>query len=92
MYHTIEFATDLVVDLEWSPRHRLEQVLLSEGTRVPVQLRPYVVEGARGPVEVADLFFEDGTAARGVPFACFTFVDEPRSPAGPAASGEQEGR
>jgi hypothetical protein len=34
-----------------------------------------VVEAAGGPVEVADLFFEDGTATRNVPFAWFTFVE-----------------
>jgi hypothetical protein len=75
MYHTIEFATDLVVDLERSPRHHLEQVSLSRGTRVEAQLKPYVVEWGRGPVEVADLFFEDGTVTRGIPYACFAFVD-----------------
>jgi hypothetical protein len=76
MYHTIEFAADLWVDLETSPRHRLARLLLRRGTRLPAQVRPYVVEAAEGPVETADLFFADGTAARGVPFACFCFVDE----------------
>jgi hypothetical protein len=28
-----------------------------------------------GPVEVADLFFQDGSTIRGVSFACFSFVD-----------------
>jgi hypothetical protein len=75
MYHTITFVTDRWVDLERSPRHPLERVLLRTGSRVAAQLKPYVVEGALGLVEVADLFFEDGTATRGVPFACFSFVD-----------------
>ena len=35
-----------------------------------------MVETSTGPVEVADLFFEDGTATRGVPFACFCFLEE----------------
>jgi hypothetical protein len=74
MYHTIEFAADLWVDLEVSPRHRLERLLLRRGTRLPAQVRPYVVEAAEGPVETADLFFADGTTTRGVPFACFAFV------------------
>jgi hypothetical protein len=76
MYHTVEFAADLWVDLETSPRHRLERLLLRRGVRVAAQVRPYVVEAAEGPVETADLFFADGTAARGVPFACCRFVEE----------------
>jgi hypothetical protein len=75
MYHTIQFAFDLWVDLEVSPKQPLERLLLRRGTRVIAQLRPHVVETAGGPVEVADLFFEDGTATRGIPFACFSFVE-----------------
>jgi hypothetical protein len=41
---------------------------------VRAQLKPYVADTADGPVEVADLFFEDGTATRQVPFACFRFA------------------
>jgi hypothetical protein len=33
MYHTIEVATDLLVDLEISPKHRLEPLLINRGTR-----------------------------------------------------------
>ncbi len=76
MYHTLETIGDLWVDLEQSPRHRLERLLLRGGTRVAAQVRPYVVETAAGPVEAADLFFADGTTARGVPFACFYFAEE----------------
>jgi hypothetical protein len=39
------------------------------------QLKPYVNECSGGPVEVADLCFENGTVTRGVPFSLFTFVD-----------------
>jgi hypothetical protein len=74
MYHTIEFDTDLLVDLEISPKHRLERLLISRGTRLQVQLKPYVVETEAGPVEVVDLFFIDGTTTRRVPFAWFSFV------------------
>jgi hypothetical protein len=74
MYHTIQFAIDLLLDLDRSPGQPLERVLIRCGARRRVQLRPFVVETAAGPVEVADLFFEDGTAARGVPYAYFTFV------------------
>jgi hypothetical protein len=75
MYHTIEFAEDAVVDLEISSKHWLERLLLRRGTRLQVQLKPYVVETEAGPVEVADLFFIDGTTTRRVPFAWFSFVD-----------------
>jgi hypothetical protein len=66
MYHTIEFAADFAVDMEISPRQPLERIRICKGTRVRVQLKPYVVETADGPVEVADLYFEDGTATRQV--------------------------
>ena len=75
MYHTIEFATDITVDLEVSPKHRLERLLIRKGTRLSAQLKPHVVETEDGPVEVADLFFADGTTARSVPFHHFRFVD-----------------
>jgi hypothetical protein len=75
MYHTIEFAVLLETDLERSPRDRLERAAFRKGTRVPAQLRPYVIEGREGPVEVADLFFADGTTVRRVPFAFFSLVD-----------------
>jgi hypothetical protein len=63
MYHLIEFADDLWVDVERFPRHRLERMRLRGGTRLRAQLRPQVVETPEGPVEAADLFFADGTAA-----------------------------
>ena len=75
VYHAIKFAADRWVDLEISPRHHLERLLLRSGKLLLAQIKPYVVEGGDGPVEVADLFFEDGTATRGVPFACFCFVE-----------------
>ncbi len=75
MYHTLAFAVDFVADLEVSPKQPLERVRIRKGDRLPAQVRPYVVETAGGPVEVADLFFEDGTAARRVPFAYFAFVE-----------------
>ena len=49
--------------------------MLKPGTCLRAQIRPHVLEPAEGPVEVADLFFEDGTATRAVPFACFAFVN-----------------
>jgi hypothetical protein len=75
MYHTVEFAAEFMVDLEVSRKQPLERVLIRRGTRVRAQLRPYVIETENGPVEVADLFFEDGTSTRGVRFEWFTFVE-----------------
>jgi hypothetical protein len=75
MFHTIEFRTALVLDVEISHKHRLEQVQVQQGTRSLAQVKPYVIETQRGPVEVADLFFADGPTTRTVPFECFRFVD-----------------
>jgi len=75
MYHTVEFAGEFMIDLEISRRQPLERMLIRAGTQLRVQLKPYVVETADGPVEVADLFFEDCTSTRMVPFACFSFAE-----------------
>ncbi len=75
MYHTIEFGVEFQADLEVSPKQPLERVRLRKGDRLRAQVKPYVAETAGGPVEVADLFFEDGTATRRVPFANFAFVE-----------------
>jgi hypothetical protein len=75
MYHVIEFTEALTLDLEISSKHPLERVAVEKGTRQRAQLRPYIVETEDGPAEVADLFFQDGTTARGVAFASFVFVD-----------------
>ncbi len=75
MYHTIQFAAEFVALPELPPRRRRLRALIRKGDRLKAQVRPYVVETKRGPAEVADLFFEDGTAASRVPFAYFTFVE-----------------
>ncbi|HZT79005.1 MAG TPA: hypothetical protein VFA26_02185 [Gemmataceae bacterium] len=76
MYHTIQFAVEFEATLEVSRKLPLERVRISKGERLDAQIRPHVVETDDGPVEVADLFFVDGSATRNVPFASFTFVDE----------------
>lgn len=75
MYHTIKFAAEFEVDLEISPKHRLERMRIRRGACLQAQIKPYVVETENGPVEVADLFFADGTTTRMVPFEWFAFVD-----------------
>jgi len=75
MYHTIEFDEPLTLDLEISARHPLERVSVKKGTRLRAQVRPHVVQTEDGPVEVADLFFDDGTTTRRVRFSSFSFVE-----------------
>lgn len=74
MYHHLAFVTPLSADLEVSRNARLERVSLRTGERVLAELKPYVVESTGGPIEVADLFLEDGTTVRRVPFGQFRFV------------------
>ena len=74
MYHTIQFCAEFVALPEVVPQGQRRRALIRKGDRLKAQIRPYVVETKRGPAEVADLFFEDGTATRNVPFAYFAFV------------------
>jgi hypothetical protein len=76
VFHTIEFAVDVVIDFEGNSKNRRrKQTMLRKGHRQRAETRPYVVETNDGPVEVADLFFDDGTACRSVPYSCFSFLD-----------------
>jgi len=75
MYHTIEFAVECWMDIEISPKHRLERVRATKGSRVKARVRTYVMETTNGLVEVSDLFFEDGSATRQVRCDCYAFVD-----------------
>jgi hypothetical protein len=75
MYHTIQFAAEFVALPELPPQQRRLRALIRKGVRLKAQVRPYVVETKRGPAEVADLFFEDGSMTRRVPYRYFAFVD-----------------
>ena len=75
MYHTIEFASDFVIDLDVSTTNRTEQMRVRKGTRFEALLVPYVVEAGPCPVEVADLYMQTGSVMRMVPFGFFFFVD-----------------
>jgi hypothetical protein len=75
MYHTIEFDEPLTLDLEVSAKYPLERVFVKKGTRLRAQIKPYVVDTEDGPVEVVDLFFEDGTTTRRIRFSSFSFVE-----------------
>jgi hypothetical protein len=74
MYHTIQFAAEFVALPEVVPQGQRRRVLIRKGDRLKAQVRPYVVETRRGPAEVADLLFEDGSAASRVPCRLFSFV------------------
>jgi hypothetical protein len=75
MYHTIEFFETRSLGLESSPKNPLERMTIQKGMRLRAQIRPHIRDTKNGPVEMADLFFEDGTAARAVRYALFSFVD-----------------
>jgi hypothetical protein len=76
MFHQIKFRLRGVAELESLSRLNLEQLVIKPGTQLKAETRPYVVETERGPVEVADLILEDGSIARAVRYATFSFVDE----------------
>jgi hypothetical protein len=76
IYHTVEFPLKGLAELETKGKPQLERLLIQQGTRLNAEIKPYVVETERGPVEVADLFLEDGSVARAVRYATFIFVDE----------------
>jgi hypothetical protein len=75
MFHLIEFVIDCTINLEIAPKKRLEKLRVRRGERRRAQIKPYVVETALGPTEVADLYFEDGTTTRMVGFWRFSLLD-----------------
>jgi len=76
MYHTIQFRLKGLAELETPGKPQLERLVIHQGTRLNAQIKPYVYETERGPVEVADLFLEDGSVARAVRYATFVFVND----------------
>jgi hypothetical protein len=74
VYHLIEFRTPFTADVATSPRDRLHQLRIEKGTQFYVHLLPHTVQTPLGPVEVADMCWEDGSVAREVPYARFRFV------------------
>jgi len=75
MYHVIEFVTDWWADVEPAPGQLLERLRVRRGTRRRARVLPRVAESADGPVETADLVFEDGSVARGMSRAAFRVVE-----------------
>ena len=75
MFHTIEFNVTGMIDIEVGRKQPLERLCVERGTRLRVEVRPYVIEAADGPSEVADLYLDNGSVTRAVPFAFFAFAD-----------------
>jgi len=76
MLHTIEFRWVVLADVDRADYAFPQKVVIKEGTRLQAEIKPYVAESDDGPVEVADLTFEDGSIARAVRFAAFRFLDK----------------
>jgi hypothetical protein len=76
MFHRIEFTLRVRADLAIPGQRGLEKIVLSNGTQLRAEIKPYVTESDLGPLEVADLFLEDGSAVQSVKFASFRFVEE----------------
>jgi hypothetical protein len=76
VFHAIQFTVAFVADLEVPRKQHLERLQIRKGDRFIVQMKPHVLDQHGIPIEVADLLLDDGTTARNVPFAYFTFLDE----------------
>jgi hypothetical protein len=61
--------------LEVCPTYRAEGLVIRKGDVLRARIKPYDAETAYGPVEVSDLFFDNGAATFKVPFARFGLVD-----------------
>lgn len=73
--HTIEFRWVVLAEADRPDYALLQRVVIREGTRMHVRIKPYVAESPDGPIEVADLYLEDGSTLRAVRFAAFRFLD-----------------
>jgi len=75
MKHQVEFRWLLLAEIDRPEFVYPQRLIIKEGTRLTVTIRPYVAESPEGPIEVADLTLEDGSVARAVRYAAFHFVD-----------------
>jgi len=75
MVHVIEFVTDWKAEIQTRPGRPLEKMILHQGARRCAEVRPRVIEMGKDLIEAADLFFDDGSVARNVPFAAFFFAE-----------------
>jgi len=73
--HRIEFRWLVLAELDRPEYVYPQRLVIKEGTRLTAGIKPYVTESPDGPIEVADLRFEDGSVARAVRYAAFRFLD-----------------
>jgi hypothetical protein len=66
---------DWWAEIEPASSQPLQQTLIHRGTQMRARIHPRIVDACGVPVESADLCFEDGSTALGVPYAAFTFAD-----------------
>jgi len=75
MYQVVELLVNWRVELERPQGQPPGRVLLRQGTKVRAEVRPRVLVREKGQVPAADLCFEDGTTALGVPAFAFISSD-----------------
>jgi hypothetical protein len=75
MIHPIEFRWLVLAEVERPEYALMQRVVIKEGTRLSADIKPYIAESPDGPIEVADLYLENGSVARAVRFAAFRFLD-----------------
>jgi hypothetical protein len=75
MIQPIEFRWLVVAEIDGSEYGLMQSVVIKVGTRLSAKVEPYVVASPDGPIEVADLYLEDGSVVRAVRFAAFHFLD-----------------
>jgi hypothetical protein len=73
MYHRLQFLVTYRVDLQIPGKARLEQLVVEEGECIEARVRPHVIEGADGPIEVADLALPGDGTLMDVPMGFFRF-------------------
>jgi hypothetical protein len=87
MFHQIEFCWAVFADVERPDYAFMQRMVIKLGERLAVRPKPYVAESANGPVEVADLYLEDGTILKEVRYAAFRFNAQGRRDAGWSVGG-----
>jgi len=75
MIHPIEFRWLVIAEIDGPEYGLMQSVVINEGTRLSAKINPYVAESPGGPIEMADLYLEDGSVIRAVRFAAFQFLD-----------------
>jgi hypothetical protein len=76
MIHTIEFRWLVLAEINGPEYGLMQGIVINEGTRLSARIKAYVADSPDGPIEMADLYLEDGSVVRAVRFAAFAFLDE----------------